>query len=70
MPCGSCRCVWAIAACTSCFLKIEFNSIRYVEMNYQSYISFVNPHSEGISADYYSGFILNPLLLSQTAFCS
>ena len=57
-------CLFSVASGTSCFLKIGFGRVGQIEMDYQTYIGFVNAHSEGIGCYHHTAFAALPAFLA------
>ena len=57
-----------VSSCTSCLLEISFERVGTVDVYHQSYIGFVDTHSEGICSHHHSCLIVLPGFLP-LVFC-
>ena len=54
----------AVTSCTSCFLEISFGRVRQIEVDYDTYIGFVDPHAKSIGGNHYTAFSCLPAMLT------
>ena len=54
----------SVASCTSCFLEISFGRVWQIEVDYDTYIGFVDTHAESIGGNHYTAFSCLPAMLT------
>ena len=54
----------AVTSCTSCFLEISFGRVRQIEVDYDTYIGFVDTHAKSIGGNHNLSAVIDEIILT------